>query len=68
MLKSSPGFNGERERERERWYTPAEMVYPSIIELYCKKDTYTEHAKRKTVSAMNVVRLLRTSIIQNGPY
>ena len=48
----------ERERERER-----EMVYSSIIELYNKHYTYTEHAKRKTITDMDVVRLLRTSII-----
>ena len=50
-------------KERER-----EMVYSSIIELYNKHYTYTEHAKRKTVTAMDAVRLLHTSIIQNGPY
>ena len=44
------------------------MVHSSIIELYNKQYTYTEHAKKKTVTAMDAVRLVRTSIIQNGPY
>ena len=44
-----------------------EMVYSSIIELYNKQYTYTVHANRKTVTAMDAVRLLHT-IIQNGPY
>ena len=32
------------------------MVYSSIIKLYNKQYTYTEHAKRKTVTAMDAVR------------
>ena len=44
------------------------MVYTNSIKVYNKQYTYTEHAKRKTVTGMDVVRLLHTSIIQNGPY